>query len=117
MIAEDLTEAREALKLLLKLHGFASLEAADGQTAVAVALAEKPDLILMDLSLPVLDGLQATRAIRAAAAMPIIITSAYDDDDTRAAARAAGADDYVAKPIDFDRLLETIRRRLDRDDG
>ena len=109
LIAEDLEENRHALQLLLKLAGFESLEARDGRAAVELALREQPVLVLMDLSLPELDGLQAVRELRAAGAqMPIIIVSAYDDPETRARARAAGANDYVTKPLDFDQLKKRI---------
>ncbi len=113
LIAEDLEENRHALRLLLKLAGFACLEAADGRAAVEIALRERPALVLMDLSLPVLDGLQAVRELRAAGAqMPIIIVSAYDDAETRARARAAGAHDYVTKPLDFELLKKRIEALL-----
>ncbi len=109
LIAEDLEENRHALQLLLKLAGFESLEARDGRAAVELALREQPALVLMDLSLPELDGLQAVCELRAAGAqMPIIIVSAYDDPETRARARAAGANDYVTKPLDFDQLKKRI---------
>lgn len=109
LIAEDVEENRHALRLLLKLAGFASVEAADGRAAVEIALRERPALVLMDLSLPELDGLAAVRELRAAgAAMPIIIVSAYDDHETRARASAAGANDYVTKPLDFDQLKQRI---------
>ncbi len=113
LIAEDLEENRHALQLLLKLAGFESLEAHDGRAAVEIALRERPALVLMDLSLPELDGLQAVRELRAAGAqMPIIIVSAHDDAETRARARAAGADDYVTKPLDFDQLKKRITALL-----
>jgi DNA-binding response OmpR family regulator len=113
LIAEDLEENRHALKLLLKLAGYDSLEAADGRAAVDVALREQPALVLMDLSLPELDGLDAVRELRAAGAkMPIIIVSAYDDPETRARAHVAGANDYVAKPLDFDLLKQRIAALL-----
>jgi DNA-binding response OmpR family regulator len=113
LIAEDMEENRHALKLLLKLAGYASLEAADGREAVDVALHEQPALVLMDLSLPDLDGLDAVRELRAAGAkMPIIIVSAYDDPETRARAYEAGANDYVTKPLDFDLLKKRITALL-----
>lgn len=113
LLAEDLDENRHALKLLLKLSGFDSLEAVDGRAAVDLALRERPALVLMDLSLPELDGLQAVREIRAAGAtMPIIVVSAYDDPTTRAQTQAAGANDYLTKPIEFDQLKEKIERWL-----
>ncbi len=113
LIAEDVEENRHALRLLLKLAGFASVEAADGRAAVEIALRERPALVLMDLSLPELDGLAAVRELRAAgAAMPIIIVSAYDDHETRARAQMAGANDYVTKPLDFDQLKQRITALL-----
>lgn len=113
LIAEDIEENRHALKLLLKLAGYDSLEAADGREAVAVALREQPALVLMDLSLPELDGLDAVRELRAAnAKMPIIIVSAYDDPETRARAHVAGANDYVTKPLDFDQLKQRMATLL-----
>ena len=113
LIAEDVEENRHALKLLLKLSGYASLEAADGRAAVEIALREKPELVLMDLSLPELDGFGAVRELRAAGAkVPIIIVSAYDDPETRARAQAAGANDYVTKPLDFDQLRQRIAALL-----
>jgi two-component system response regulator MprA len=76
LIAEDVEENRHALKLLLKLAGYHSLEAADGRAAVDLTLREQPALVLMDLSLPELDGLEAVRELRAAGTnVPIIIVS------------------------------------------
>ncbi|MBI1762384.1 MAG: response regulator transcription factor [Acidobacteria bacterium] len=113
LIAEDVAENREALKLLLKFAGFACLEAADGRAAVETALREQPALVLMDLSLPEIDGLQAVRELRAAgASMPVIMVSAYDAPETQAQARAAGANDYVTKPLDFDHLKIRIAALL-----
>jgi DNA-binding response OmpR family regulator len=113
LIAEDVEENRHALKLLLKLVGYDSLEAADGRAAVDVALREQPALVLTDLSLPELDGLDAVRELRAAGAkMPIIMVSAYDDPETRTRAHVAGANDYVAKPLDFDLLKKRIATLL-----
>lgn len=113
LIAEDLDENRQALKLLLKLSGFDSLEATTGRAAVEMALGKQPALVLMDLSLPELDGFAAVREIRAAGAqLPIIVVSAYDDPATRAQAQTAGANDYLTKPIEFDQLKEKIERWL-----
>jgi CheY-like chemotaxis protein len=82
LIAEDLDENRIALKLMLKLAGFEPLEACDGEQAIEIVRRERPDLVLMDISLPIIDGLQATRELRADARLgqlPIIIVSAYDN--------------------------------------
>ncbi|MDX2033314.1 MAG: response regulator [Blastocatellia bacterium] len=115
LIAEDFEDNRIALKLMLKMAGFDPLEAEDGQRAVELVREQAPDLVLMDISLPILDGLQATRAIRAEAAfqrLPIIIVSAYDNEETRAQARQAGGTDYISKPIEFDNLKSIILRHL-----
>jgi DNA-binding response OmpR family regulator len=113
LIAEDMEDSRGALVMLLKLAGFVCLEADNGRSAVELALREKPDLVLLDLSLPEMDGLQALRELRAAGAtLPIIVTSAYDDAASREQAREAGADDYVTKPLDFDRLKELLHQHL-----
>lgn len=86
------------------------LVAKDGLEAVGLALQEKPDLILMDISLPILDGYEATRRIRAAlVSIPIIGLSAHAMSGDSERAKAAGCNDYLTKPIDEDRLLEKIR--------
>jgi CheY-like chemotaxis protein len=111
LIAEDFDDNRIALKLMLKLAGYDPLEAEDGQQAIEVTERERPDLVLMDISLPVLDGLQATRAIRALPAfqaMPIIIVSAHDSDEAREEARQVGGSGYLTKPIEFEDLKRMI---------
>ncbi len=115
LIAEDLDENRIALKLMLKLAGFDPLEACDGEQAIEIVRREKPDLVLMDISLPIIDGLQATRSLRADAGLgqlPIIIVSAYDNPETRDEAQASGSTDYISKPIEFDHLKEMIMKYL-----
>ncbi len=115
LIAEDFDENRIALKLMLKLAGFDTLEAADGHEAIEVTRRETPDLILMDISLPGLDGLQVVRSLRAEPEfrqLPIIIVSAYDNDQTREDAASAGATDYLSKPIEFEDLKRMIDRHL-----
>jgi CheY-like chemotaxis protein len=116
LIAEDFDDNRIPLTLMLKLAGFEPLEAIDGREAVEVALHEIPDLILMDISLPTIDGLQATRELRADQAFkhtPIIIVSAYDSPLTREEAISAGGTDYLTKPIEFDDLKKMIETHLD----
>jgi two-component system, cell cycle response regulator DivK len=115
LIAEDLDENRIALKLMLKLVGFEPLEACDGEQAIEMVRRERPDLVLMDISLPIIDGLQATRELRAVAELrqlPIIIVSAYDNPETRDEACAAGGTDYISKPIEFEHLKEMIEKYL-----
>ncbi len=113
LVAEDMADSRHPLILMLKLAGFACLEADNGRTAIELALQQKPDLILMDLSLPEVDGLQAVRELRAAGAdLPIIVVSGYDDDTTRDQAQQAGANGYVTKPIEFEELKKLIAEQL-----
>ena len=91
------------------------LIAGDGAQGVAMAHSERPDIILMDLSLPVMDGWEATRRIKASEAtrhIPVIAVSANAMDGDRETALAAGCDDYDTKPVDFPRLLEKIRAHL-----
>lgn len=99
--------------------GFTVLVATDGEQGVAMAAAEKPDLILMDLRLPVLDGWEATRRIKAQPEtrhIPIIALTAHAMSDDREKALAAGCDDYDTKPLDFARLRGKIEALL-RNDG
>jgi len=112
LIAEDFEEVRAPLKLMLKLAGFDPLEAEDGQQAIEIVQREKPDLVLIDITLPIVDGLQATRQIRSDPQferLPIIIVSAHDNEDIRQQARAAGGTAYLSKPIEFDELKKMIR--------
>ncbi len=97
--------------------GLTVVVATDGAQGVAMAAAEKPDLILMDLSLPVLDGWEATRRIKAdptTRAVPIVALSAHAMTGDREKAIAAGCDDYDTKPIEIARLLEKVRALLPR---
>ena len=99
----------------LKQQGFEVLVARDGEEGVAMAAAEVPDLILMDLGLPVLDGWEATRRLKAAQetrAIPVIAISAHAMDGDRERALAAGCDDYDTKPVNLPRLLEKVRAAL-----
>ena len=115
LIAEDDPENREALRLMLQLSGFACLEAADGRAAVQIALTEQPDLVLTDISLPEMDGFEVVTELRVRAfTQPIIVVSAYDDEAFQQRARAAGANDYLTKPLEFARLKATIDALLSR---
>jgi two-component system cell cycle response regulator DivK len=115
MIVEDFEDNRFMMKRLLEMSGYAVLEAVNGEEAVDLAVKEQPSLILMDLSLPLLDGLAATRRIRAYSGLrdvPIVAVSAHDTSDFHAEALAAGCNDYVTKPIDFDQLEELLRKLI-----
>ncbi len=115
MVVEDFEDNRFMMRRLLEMSGYHVLEAMNGEEAVELAQSEHPNLILMDLSLPLLDGLSATRRIREFAdlrKMPIVAVSAHDTADFHADALAAGCNDYVTKPIDFDHLEALLGRLL-----
>ena len=115
MVVEDFEDNRFMMRRLLEMSGYRVLEAINGEEAVRIAELELPDLILMDLSLPLLDGLAATRRIRQRDDLrnvPIIAVSAHDTADFHAEALAAGCNDYVTKPIDFDQLEALLHRLL-----
>ena len=101
------------MRRLLEMSGYNVLEASDGEQAVQMAVEARPVLILMDLSLPKLDGLAATRQIRQKRGLkriPIVAVSAHDSPESRTEALEAGCDEYVTKPIDFDQLHEVLER-------
>ena len=115
LIVEDSDDARYFMRLSLEHLGFLIIEAENGARAVEMAQSENPDIILMDLSLPILDGLAATEKIRALdglGGVPIIAVTAHQEIDFRAGAKAAGFDAYVTKPIDIDFLSELIKGLL-----
>jgi CheY-like chemotaxis protein len=115
LVVEDFEDNRFMMRRLLEMSGYRVVEAVNGEQAVEAAEREHPDLILMDLSLPKLDGLAATRRIRqqpGASGVPIVAVSAHDTTDFHADALAAGCNEYVTKPIDFDQLEELLTRLL-----
>jgi two-component system cell cycle response regulator DivK len=114
LVAEDDDDNRFVMRTLLELRGYSVIEAANGQEAVEVATRELPDLILMDLKMPLLNGLAAARSIRQGGVCraPIVALSAYDPSQHRAVALAAGCSDYVLKPIDYERLESIINSLL-----
>ena len=115
LVVEDYEDASLAMRLALEDQGYRILEAADGARAVEVAARERPDIILMDLQLPVLDGLAATRQIRAVPELQeavIVAVTAHNEGDYRAQALAAGCNAFVSKPIDFDFLSDLLANLL-----
>lgn len=114
LIVEDHEDTRFILKTLIEMSGYQVLEAGDGLEALEIAGRERPDIVLMDGSLPVLDGISATRRLREHSSLPVVILSGHATPEYRADALAAGCDGYLTKPIDFDQL-ETILQRLLRD--
>jgi CheY-like chemotaxis protein len=116
-LVEDTEDNRFMLRRLLEMSGHQVVEAVNGEEAVRIAAQVLPDLILMDLSLPVIDGLGATRRIRALPRLftvPIVAVSAHDTADFHAEALAAGCNAYITKPIDFTELEELINGLLSR---
>ena len=115
LIVEDNEMNRDMLSRRLERRGFAIVMAMDGQQGVDMARSEKPDLILMDMSLPVMDGWTATQTIKADAELakiPVIALTAHAMAGDREKAMAAGCDDYDTKPIELPRLLEKIGKYL-----
>jgi CheY-like chemotaxis protein len=115
LIVEDVDDARYFMRLELEQLGYLVIEAEDGAKAVEIALRERPDIILMDLTLPVMDGLAATAIIRNNEQMrevPIIAVTAHQESDLRAEAKASGFNAYITKPIDIPWLDELIKGLL-----
>ena len=115
LVVEDFEDSRFMMRRLLEMAGYSVVEASDGEQAVELAVQERPALILMDLSLPKLDGLAATRQIRQhrrVSKIPIVAVSAHDSPESRSEALEAGCDEYVTKPIDFDQLYTLLKRFL-----
>ena len=117
LLVEDTEDNRFMMRRLLEMTGYRVIEAMNGEEAVRLAASEAPNLILMDLSLPVIDGLAATRLIRKLPSLestPIIAVSAHDTSDFQSEAIEAGCNSYVTKPIDFNELEELIAHLLQK---
>ena len=117
LVVEDYEDTSLAMRLALEDRGYRILEASDGAAAVELAGRERPDIMLMDLSLPVLDGLEATRQIRSNPEMKetvIVAVTAHSDPDHRTRALAAGCNAFVTKPIDFAQLRSVLAQLLAR---
>jgi CheY-like chemotaxis protein len=117
MVVEDFDDNRKFIALSLRQLGYNVVEATNGQEAIEMAARECPSLILMDLTLPMLDGLSAAyrmREIDALCDVPIIACSAHSAAIHREAALAIGCDDYISKPFEIEKLQEMISRLLSR---
>lgn len=115
LLVEDTEDNRFMMRRLLEMSGYEVVEATNGEEAVRLAQSEHPQLILMDLSLPVIDGLAATRAIRKLdgfGEVPIVAVSAHATSDFQGEALAAGCNSYITKPIDFSELEALLARLL-----
>ncbi len=112
LLIEDEPEIRRFLRTTLPAHGFRLYEAATGRDGLAEAQARNPDLILLDLGLPDLEGSEVIRQVRAWTTTPIIVLSARDQEQVKVAALDLGADDYVTKPFGVNELLARMRAAL-----
>ena len=111
LIVEDHADTREMLKILLNMIGCRVIEAEDGEQAISVAEKGHPDMILVDLRMPLLDGLTVTRLIRSNPVLnevPIVLITGMDTPQVHREARSAGCNDCLSKPLDFERLQELI---------
>jgi two-component system sensor histidine kinase BarA len=117
LVTDDDADTRFLFRTILDRRGYAVIEAADGEEAVRLAESACPDLVLMDGSLPHMDGLAATRRIRQlgrGAHIPVIFISGHAEPAFSAVAREAGCDEYLLKPLDFDQLGRVLERHLGR---
>ncbi len=115
LVIEDDPSIRKLIATTLKLHDYTYMTAADGKEAIMLSLSVKPDLILLDLGLPDIDGMDVIRTVRSWSQLPIIVISARGNDRDKISALDEGADDYLTKPFSTDELLARIRvtqRRL-----
>jgi len=114
LVVEDEPTLRETLAEALEADGFRAVQAADGQEALERFRVEQPDLVLLDLMLPELSGLEVTRRIRAESSIPIVMLTARDAEVDKVVGLELGADDYVTKPFSFRELSARIRAVLRR---
>lgn len=115
LVVEDQEDNRRILRDLLTSADYELIEAENGEEALAATARDRPDLILMDIQLPVMDGYEATRRLKAdpaSAAIPVIAVTSYALSGDEAKARAAGCDDFVPKPYSPRQLLAKIRKYL-----
>ena len=114
LVVDDNADTRVVVRWMLESWGCRVLEAADGREALEAVVESRPDLVVMDLSMPRVDGYDAIRSIRAReefASLPIIAVTAFDRADSREGAASAGCDHFLSKPIDF-RRLEVLVEKL-----
>jgi two-component system, cell cycle response regulator DivK len=115
LVVEDQEDNRRILRDLLTSVGYQIIEAEDGESGITAAEAQRPDLILMDIQMPIMDGYEATRQIKAnpeLRAIPIIVVTSYALSGDEDKARSAGCDDYIAKPYSPRQMLAKIKEHL-----
>ena len=114
LVVDDESAILQTLRFNLERNGYAVATAGDGRTAIALAASERPDLIIMDIMLPVLDGIEACKEIRKTSGVPIIMLTARDQEIDKVLALELGADDYVTKPFSLHEFLARVKARLRR---
>jgi two-component system KDP operon response regulator KdpE len=114
LLVEDDPALRRALRTTLRSREFEVLEAATGESAIVIAADRRPDVVILDLGLPDLDGVDVLRQLRAFSDVPVIVLTARDEQSEKVRSLDAGADDYVTKPFDTEELLARIRAALRR---
>lgn len=114
LIADDEPQIREILSIYFKKEGFKVIEAADGAEALVQVQAGKPDIILLDIMMPVLDGLEVCKQVRKISDVPIIMLTAKDSDDDRILGLEIGADDYISKPFNTREVVARVKAVLRR---
>jgi two-component system alkaline phosphatase synthesis response regulator PhoP len=114
LVVDDESAILQTLRFNLERSGYAVVTAADGRSAIAMAQREQPDLIVLDIMLPVLDGVEACKEIRKFSAVPIIMLTAKDQEIDKVLALELGADDYVTKPFALHEFLARVKVRLRR---
>jgi len=114
LIADDESQIREILRIYFEKEGFKVIEAADGAEAIVQAQAGKPDILILDIMMPVLDGLEVCKQVRKISDMPIIMLTAKDEDDDRILGLETGADDYITKPFNTREVVARVKAVLRR---
>ncbi len=112
LVVDDEPQIRRALRVALRANGYKVAEAASGEVALDVAATQSVDVVILDLALPDMDGVQVCERLREWSRVPIIVLSVHGDDDTKVRALDAGADDYVTKPFSVPELLARMRVAL-----
>ena len=114
LIADDEAQIREILRIYFEKEGFKVVEAADGAAAIIQVQAAKPDIVILDIMMPVLDGLEVCRQVRKISDIPIIMLTAKDEDDDRILGLEIGADDYITKPFNTREVVARVKAVLRR---
>jgi DNA-binding response OmpR family regulator len=116
LLVDDEAAIVQSLRYILERSGYTVTAAGDGRSAVSLAASEEPDLIILDIMLPLLDGIEACKEIRKTSSVPIIMLTAKDQEFDKVLALELGADDYVTKPFSLGEIIARVKARLRRSD-